>query len=116
MDTKHCEQCDALRADLAAMAVERAELLRVVGALMTQNAEYAKREQESKPRKIQVGDRVKANQTAGFHKGAEGVVQFVEPSYDRVWVLRDRSSGPVFYHPSELDVLVRVEDVEMVKE
>lgn len=113
---KACKQCEALKEDIAVMARERTDLLRTIGVLMAQNAEYARREEETKPRKIQIGDRVKANQTAGFHKGAEGVVQFVEPSYEKVWVLRDGSSGPVFYHPSELDVLVGVENVEMVKE
>lgn len=49
------------------------------------------------------GDRVVANNTAGFNKGARGTVEFVEPSGERIWVLRDNSSGPVFYGPSELD-------------
>jgi hypothetical protein len=63
------------------------------------------------PRQIQIGDRVKANAKASFHVGAEGVVQFVEPSYEKVWVLRDRSSSPVFYAPKELDVITKVGDV-----
>lgn len=49
------------------------------------------------------GDRVVANQTAGFHKGAHGTVEFVEPSGQKVWVLRDHASTPVYYHPDELD-------------
>lgn len=49
------------------------------------------------------GDRVVANYTAGFHKGAHGVIEFVEPSYQRVWVLRDGSTTPVYYSPDELD-------------
>lgn len=49
------------------------------------------------------GDRVVANQTAGFHKGAHGTVEFVEPSGKKVWVLRDHASTPVYYHPDELD-------------
>lgn len=56
------------------------------------------------PRKIRRGDRVQANQSAGFHKGAIGTVEFVEPTYTKVWVLRDGASTPVFYHPNELDV------------
>lgn len=49
------------------------------------------------------GDRVVANQNAGFHKGAHGVVEFVEPSGKKVWVLRDHATTPVYYHPDELD-------------
>jgi hypothetical protein len=51
------------------------------------------------------GTRVRANSTAGFHKGATGTVEFVEPSGQKIWVLRDGSSGPVFYIPSELDII-----------
>lgn len=50
------------------------------------------------------GDRVRVNETSGFNKGAEGVVEFVEPS-GRTWVLREGSSGPVFFYPSELDLI-----------
>ena len=39
---------------------------------------------------------------AGFNVGATGVVEFVEPSGKKIWVLRDGASTPVFYHPSEL--------------
>jgi hypothetical protein len=49
------------------------------------------------------GDRVRATENAGFHRGAVGVVEFVEPSYQRVWVLRDRSGSPVCYAPNELE-------------
>ena len=110
---------DQLRFELAAMMAERSEMLRSIAMLMAQNAEYERKEQAGKPRPIQTGDRVKANDKAGFHKGAEGVVQFVEPLLDyektKVWVLRDRSSGPVYYMPYELDVLVKVEDAELDK-
>lgn len=116
INMSECKQCAKLRADIAAMAVERTEMSRLIGALIVQNNQLKEQAEARKPRKIAIGDRVKANDTAGFHKGAEGVVQFVEPSYEKVWVLRDGSSGPVFYHPSELDVLVKVEDVEVAKE
>lgn len=49
------------------------------------------------------GDRVRASENAGFHRGATGVVEFVEPSYKRVWVLRDHSTSPVYYAPVELE-------------
>lgn len=50
------------------------------------------------------GDRVQANLYAGFHKGAKGVVQYVEPS-GKIWVLRDGASSDVFYHSVELDLI-----------
>ncbi len=50
------------------------------------------------------GDRVLVNQTSGFNKGAEGIVEFVEPN-GRIWVLRDGSSGPVYFYPTELDLI-----------
>lgn len=49
------------------------------------------------------GDRVAVKYTAGFHKGAHGVIEFVEPTYTRIWVLRDGSSTPVYYSPDELE-------------
>lgn len=55
------------------------------------------------PRRYLRGDRVRATMNAGFHKGATGVVEFVEPAYTRVWVLRDNSGTPVYYHPDELE-------------
>lgn len=39
---------------------------------------------------------------AGFNVGAKGVVEFVEPSGEKIWVLRDYTCTPVFYHPKEL--------------
>lgn len=117
---------DNIRGILAAFAMsqdtvgelvrERSDMMKLIGQLATENAALKQDALNMEPRKIQIGDRVVANQTAGFHKGAEGVVQFVEPNYEKVWVLRDRSSGPVFYHPSELDVLVEVDNVEVAKE
>lgn len=50
------------------------------------------------------GDRVQANQTAGFNKGAKGVVQYVEPC-GKIWVLRDGASGDIFYHAEELELI-----------
>ena len=58
---------------------------------------------EDIPRRFLRGDRVRATMNAGFHKGACGVVEFVEPSYNRVWVLRDHATTPVYYHPDELE-------------
>jgi hypothetical protein len=49
------------------------------------------------------GDRVRVSENAGFHRGTVGVVEFVEPSYKRVWVLRDFSDSPVYYSPAELE-------------
>ena len=49
------------------------------------------------------GDRVRVVQTAGFHAGAHGIIEFVEPAYTRIWVLRDGASSPVYYSPSELE-------------
>lgn len=57
---------------------------------------------EHYPRGFVRGDRVFATHKAGFHKGAHGVVEFVEPT-GKVWVLRDGASGPVYYMPDELD-------------
>lgn len=51
------------------------------------------------------GDRVYAGPNAGFNRGAEGTVEFVEPGGERIWVLRDGSSGPVYYAPHELEFL-----------
>jgi hypothetical protein len=51
------------------------------------------------------GTRVRANSTSHFSKGATGTVEFVEPNGQKIWVLRDASSGPVFYTPSELDII-----------
>jgi len=48
------------------------------------------------------GDRVRATNNAGFHKGAVGTVEFVEPSGKKVWVKRDGSTNAVYYHPEEL--------------
>ena len=58
----------------------------------------------------QIGDRVIVNQTSGFHKGATGVVSFVEPQArlgeqdGRVWVFRDGSNRDVYFHLRELDI------------
>lgn len=38
----------------------------------------------------------------GFNVGAKGNIEFVEPSGEKIWVLRDGASTPVFYRPDEL--------------
>lgn len=93
-----------LKQHVAALAAERTRLLKTVAALAHENAELQK-QMPKEPRKIQTGDRVQATMNAGFHKGAKGTVRFVEPSYEKVWVLRDGASSPVFYHPDELVIL-----------
>jgi hypothetical protein len=60
---------------------------------------------ENEPISFKRGDRVKVKQTAGFHKGASGVVEFVEPSGEKIWVTRDGASSPVFYYGEELDAI-----------
>jgi hypothetical protein len=103
-------------ATIASIRVERANLLNTVGALAVENDEL-KRElaafRAAAPRGFRVGDRVRANENAGFHQGAEGIIQFIEPSggnKPKIWVLRDRSESPVFYLSSELTLLKAVED------
>ena len=49
------------------------------------------------------GDRVRIDLMAGYHAGAHGTVEFVEPSYTRIWVLRDGASAPTQYSPSDLE-------------
>lgn len=49
------------------------------------------------------GDRVRANSNSGFHKGAVGTIEFVEPSGRKVWVLRDGARCAVYFHPEELE-------------
>jgi hypothetical protein len=56
---------------------------------------------------LRVNDRVKVKQTAGFHKGATGVINFIEPRGTRIWVTRDNSGSPVYYHPDELELIWR---------
>lgn len=50
------------------------------------------------------GDRVRVNDRSGFSKGSKGTVEFVEP-VERIWVLRDGASSPVFFYDYELDLL-----------
>lgn len=52
---------------------------------------------------FQAGDKVRAKDTAGFHRGANGEVVFQEPSGKRCWVLRDGASSPCFYYNYELE-------------
>ncbi len=56
-------------------------------------------------KKVTVGQRVRANLKAGFHKGAEGVVVFQEPCGGVLWVRRDGTDSPVFYYLEELDLI-----------
>jgi hypothetical protein len=57
------------------------------------------------PRRFEVGQRVVSMNNSGFHKGAHGVVQFQEFTFQaRVWVLRDGASQPVFFYPYELEL------------
>lgn len=97
---------------VATLSQERSDLMASVGALAAENISLKQQLQHAPVvRRLKVGDRVQVNSMAGFHKGARGVVQFVEPSYDNVWVLRDGASSPVSYHPSELNI---IEDIDGV--
>lgn len=58
------------------------------------------------------GARVRVVEGAGFHVGALGVVEFVEPARDRVWVLRDHASSAVWFTASELEVLAAAGESE----
>ena len=80
---------------------KRDELLNKIHELEIENASL--KSKPKTPEKVFVrGDRVSVNSSSGFHQGARGVVEFVEPS-GKVWVLRDGASGPVFFYPKELD-------------
>jgi hypothetical protein len=60
---------------------------------------------EETPSWIQEGVRVEVTQSAGFNKGAKGVVKFVQPrgtQTSKVWIIRDGASPPVWYWPREL--------------
>ena len=54
---------------------------------------------------IKVGSRIEV--ISGFHVGARGTVNYIEPS-GRMWVRRDGASSDVFYNPEEV---IGVEDV-----
>jgi hypothetical protein len=56
--------------------------------------------------KFKIGTRVYANSSAGFHKGVEGVIEYVEPT-GNCWVLRDGATTAVYYKQHELDILPR---------
>lgn len=71
--------------------VDLANALMKVHAAMTDRYETLRR-----------GHTVKV--VAGFNVGARGIVEFVEPSGEKIWVLHDGASTPVFYHPKELVV------------
>ena len=55
---------------------------------------------------FRIGDRVKVRMDAGFHKGATGEINFIEPN-GKCWITRDNSGGPVYYHPEELELIWR---------
>lgn len=55
------------------------------------------------PPTFKQGDRVRATQNAGFHRGAIGTIEFAEPNGHKVWVLRDGSGGPCWYYADELE-------------
>ena len=72
-------------------------------------SEYVTDYEVIRPRRIlktnlKRGDRVLVNNRSGFSKGSKGTVEFVEP-VERIWVLRDGSSSPVFFYDYELDLL-----------
>lgn len=47
------------------------------------------------------GVRVLVRNTAGFHRGSKGIIEFVEPN-GTVWVTRDGSNTPCWYKQDEL--------------
>jgi len=51
------------------------------------------------------GARVRVKMTAGFHKGAVGTVEFVEPASGKVWVIRDHAGSALWWHEDELEVI-----------
>ncbi len=53
---------------------------------------------------LRKGDRVKV--VAGFNVGAVGGIEFIEPR-GTVWVTRDGSKSPVYYHKDELELIWR---------
>jgi len=54
-----------------------------------------------KNRKFVAGTRVLVKHTAGFHKGARGIVQYSAPD-GNIWVLRYGASEAVWYKADEL--------------
>jgi len=81
---------DALHTDLAA-------LKEYVGRWQRAIEEHEKSEATFNP-----GERVRANQTSGFHRGAKGTVSYQEPHGGKVWVRRDGASADCFFMPGEL--------------
>lgn len=63
-----------------------------------------RRPRQSCATNLKRGDRVRVNDRSGFSKGSKGTVEFVEP-VERIWVLRDGASSPVFFYDYELDLL-----------
>jgi hypothetical protein len=59
------------------------------------------------------GDRVRATEKSGFHRGATGTVQFQKAgALDRCWVLRDGAGGPCWFYNYELEPINHKEPVE----
>lgn len=75
--------------------IDRPALARVLGAFAQLY------HQPSIKLKFKQGDRIQVKQTAGFHRGALGVVQYVAPD-GKIWVRRDNASSDVFYFADEL--------------
>ena len=51
------------------------------------------------------GDRVRIKETAGFSRGATGVVKFQEPTGERCWVIRHGADSPAWFWNRELEAL-----------
>lgn len=53
------------------------------------------------PEVFEPGQRVVVRETAGFSRGAHGVVKYQTPDR-KVWVRRDYASSDAFFYPDEL--------------
>lgn len=54
---------------------------------------------------FKVGERVRVKADAGFNRGAEGIITYIEPNRRKVWVRRDGASSDVYYSPDELTLI-----------
>lgn len=67
--------------------------------------EYNWRPVKPEPKKITKGCRVKVTNNSGFHKGATGLVEFIEPCEDgKIWVLHDGADKPCWFRLEELEL------------
>jgi len=58
----------------------------------------------AQPEKVwKAGDRVKGNDQCGFNRYMHGVVTYVEPNREKVWVLRDGAGSDCFFYSYELE-------------